>query len=255
MGSMSHGEDVRSWSTAEGAVARAVHRPDGAWLLRLPAEDPDAWPALVEAATRDGCGTLLVDRPADQSRVHDDALRLAGFTPARTETRWRIPVAAIPITPARAEHRVLPVTECDPESVAVLDNEIRADIPGTAGWMGTGTQLTDSFDDPDFDPALYLVAQHPHTGDLDGLIRVWNRQPEPRLGCIGVARSWRRTSLALLLLQSVAGTLRDRDVTHITAETDDTNHASHLLALNHGGMAVETTAEWRRPSPADQALR
>lgn len=61
MGSMSHGEDVRSWSTAEGAVARAVHRPDGAWLLRLPAEDPDAWPALVEAATRDGCGAADVE--------------------------------------------------------------------------------------------------------------------------------------------------------------------------------------------------
>lgn len=249
---MSHGEDVRSWSTVEGVVARAVHRPDGAWLLRLPPESPDAWSALVEAATQDGCGTLLLDRPADQSEGHERALRLAGFTPVRTETKWRIPVAAIPITPARAEHHVLPVTEFDPERVAVLDNAIRADIPGTAGWVGTGTQLTHSFDDADFDPALYLVARHPATGSLDGLIRVWNRHPEPRLGCIGVTPSWRRTSLALLLLQSVAGTLRDRDVTHITAETDDTNRASHLMALNHSGTAEEAVIEWRRPSKSSR---
>lgn len=246
---MSHAEDVRCWRTAEGALARAVQRPDGAWLLRMPADQPGAWPALVEAATQDGCGTLLLHRPANQSEAHERALRLAGFTPARTETRWRISVSAIPITPAaRAEHQVLPVTEFDPRRVAALDNAIRADIPGTSGWKGTGTELTDSFDDPDFDPALYLVAHDPAAGCLDGLIRVWNRQPEPRLGCVGVTRSRRRTSLALLLLQSIASTLRDRGVTHITAETDDTNRASHLMALNHGGTAVETVVEWRRPS-------
>lgn len=249
MTSMGHSEDVRSWSMAERAVARAVYRPDGAWILRLPEEHPDKWPALVEAATHDGCGTLLVDRPTPHSEVHEGALRLAGFTPARTETTWRIPVAAIPLAPARASRHVRPVTEFDPDIAAALDNAIRSDIPGTSGWAGTGTQLTESFDDPDFDPKLYLIAQHVPTGRLEGLIRVWNRKPEPRLGCIGVVPSQRRTSLALLLLQNVALTLRNRGVTHITAETDDINHASRLMALNHGGIAVDTVTEWRRPSP------
>lgn len=253
---MTHGDEDRCW-TAGGATLRAVRRPDGAWWMRLPEERPDAWPALVDAATRDGCGTLLVSRPADQDEAHERALRRAGLAPARTETTWRLPVAAIPSAPARARHRLVPVTGLDPEAVADLDNAIRADIPGTHGWVGTAAQLVDSLDDPEFDPALYLVAQHPHTGSLDGLIRVWDRHPEPRLGCIGVTSSWRRTGLALALLQDVARTLQARGVTHVTAETDDTNRASHLLALNHGGTAVAAAVEWeRRPvSPPAAPMR
>lgn len=249
---MVYGDETGNWTSA-GATLRAVRRPDGAWSIRLPEEKPAAWPALVEAATRDGCGTLLISRPSDQGEDHDRALRRAGFTPVRTETTWRLPVAAIPTTPARAPHRIVSVVELDPETVADLDNAIRADIPGTQGWVGTGAQLTDSLDDPDFDAALYLVAQHPHTGHLDGLVRVWNRHSEPRLGCIGVTPSWRRTSLALALLQAVARTLHARGVEHVTAETDDTNRASHLMALHHGGTAVATALEWERPHPSQPA--
>lgn len=246
---MTYGDETGCW-TADGATLRAVRRPDGAWWIGLPEEQPGAWPALVDAATQDGCGTLLISRPLDQGQEHERGLRRAGFTPARAETTWRLPIAAIPTTPVRAQHRIVSVAELDPEIVADLDNAIRADIPGTQGWVGTGAQLKDSLDDPDFDPALYLVAQHPHTGRLDGLVRVWNRHPEPRLGCIGVTSSWRRTGLALALLQAVARTLHARGTTHITAETDDTNRASHLMALNHGGTAVATTIEWQRPSPS-----
>jgi hypothetical protein len=130
--------------------------------------------------------------------------------------------------------------------VAVLDNAIRDDIPGTSRWLGTGAQLTESLDDSDFDPALYLIARHPRTGSLDGLVRVWNRHPEPRLGRIGVTTPWRRTSLALKLLQNIAATLRTRGVTHITAETDQSNSSSHLMALNHGGIDLGRSIEWQR---------
>lgn len=226
---------------------RAIRRPDGHWFVRLPAEHPSAWPALVDAATKDGCGTLILSRPADQDETYNRALRRAGFLPVRTERLWRLQVAAIPTIPVRTEHRIVSVTELDPQAVAVLDNTIRDDIPGTSGWAGTGAQLTESLDDPDFDPALYLVARHPRTGTLDGLIRVWNRHPEPRLGCIGVTTPWRRTSLALALLQNIAVTLQARGVTHITAETDQSNRNSHLIALNHGGAELDSTIEWQRP--------
>lgn len=244
---MTHPEGPRRWSTPDGATLRAIRRPDGHWFVRLPQEHPDAWPTLVAAATQGGCGTLIVSRPADQDDACGRALRRAGFLPVRAETLWRLPVAAIPTIAVRAGHEFVSVTELAPEDVAVLDNAIRDDIPGTSGWHGTGAQLTESLDDPDFDPALYLIARHPRTGSLDGLVRVWNRHPEPRLGCIGVTSPWRRTSLALALLQNIAATLQARGVTHITAETDQTNRSSHLMALNHGGTDVGRSVEWQRP--------
>lgn len=251
---MTYSDETGCW-TSDGATLRAVRRPDGAWWIRLPEEQPGAWPALVDAATQDGCGTLLISRPVDQDEDHERGLLRAGFTPARTETTWRLPMAAVPTTAVRAQHEIVSVAELDPDIVADLDNAIRADIPGTHGWVGTGAQLKDSLDDPDFDRALYLVARHPHTGRLDGLIRVWNRYPEPRLGCIGVTSPWRRTSLALALLQTVARTLLARGTTHITAETDDNNRASHLMALNHGGTAVATAIEWERRSVSQPGAR
>lgn len=243
---MTHPEGPRRWSTPGGATLRAIRRPDGRWFVRLPEEHPNTWPTLVAAAIRDGCGTLILSRPADQDEAYHSALRRAGFLPVRTETAWRLSVAAIPTIPVRAEHHMVPVTELAPEAVAVLDNAVRDDIPGTSGWLGTGAQLAESLDDPEFDPDLYLIAQHPRTGSLDGLVRVWNRHPEPRLGCIGVTTPWRRTSLALGLLQNIAATLRARGVTHITAETDQSNPSSHLMALNHGGTALATSIEWQR---------
>jgi hypothetical protein len=181
--------------------------------------------------------------PADQDAAYARALRRAGFLPVRTETLWRLPVAAIPTIPARAEHQMVSVTELAPEAVAVLDNAIRDDIPGTSRWLGTGAQLTESLDDSDFDPALYLIARHPRTGSLDGLVRVWNRYPEPRLGCIGVTTPWRRTSLALKLLQNIAATLRARGVTHITAETDQTDYDHRWLIDPESGNVAFWTSD------------
>lgn len=78
--------EIESWTTADGAMLRAVRRPDGAWSVRLPDDQPRAWRALVDAATRDGCGTLLLSRPVEQDEEQLIALRRAGFAPARTET-------------------------------------------------------------------------------------------------------------------------------------------------------------------------
>ena len=228
----------------------AVQRPDGAWSIRLPDDHYTAWAALLRMATEDINGAMLVSRPGEECVEAQSELRRAGFTPARSETVWRLPVAGLIERQAvRTMHRIVSVTSSDADAVAALDNSIRRDIPGTEAWMGTGAQLTASLDDPQFDPALYLVAQHPRTGSLDGLIRVWNRSPEPRLGCIGVTRPWRRTRLALALVQEIATTLHARGITHITAETDATNRDSHLMATHHGGEPLQTTIEWQNTPP------
>lgn len=240
----------RSWSTERGSVMRAVQRPDGAWSIRLPEDHLSDWADLLSTATADIHGAMLVSRPGDDAPRAVSELRRAGFVPARSETVWRLPLAGLLAKPrVRTVHQILTVTSLDADTVAALDNRIRHDIPGTGGWVGTGAELTASLDDPQFDPDLYLVAQHATTGSLDGLIRVWNRSPEPRLGCIGVTRPWRRTRLVPALMQEVASTLLARGVSHITAETDATNRGSHQMATHHGGQRIQTTIEWRNTRP------
>lgn len=249
---MTESQLTRRWSTDAGAAVNAVQRPDGAWLLHLPENHVDAWSDLVRLVSGDLDGPLLVSRPEDQGMEADAALRTAGFVPVRWETVWRIPIAGLLAKPTvRTAHRIVSVTSLDADAVAELDNRIRNDIPGTEGWMGTGAQLIESLADPEFDPALYRVAQHEESARLDGLIRVWNRVPEPRLGCIGVTRPWRRTRLALALVQDIADTLHARGVTHITTETDTTNRNSHPMAIRQGGQAIKTTVEWHREADAN----
>lgn len=205
------------------------------------------WPELLQSVTNDIREAIIITRRADQSTEADAALYNAGFTRKREETVWRLPLAAVLTKPrARTVHKLVSVDTLDAERVARLDNSIRHDIPGTEQWQGTGADLLATLDDPEFDPALFRIALNPTTGSLDGLIRVWNRSPEPRLGCIGVTRPWRRTRLALALLQDVTSTLHARGVTHILAGTDTTNRNSHHMAIRQGGETVMSTIEWWR---------
>jgi len=139
------------------------------------------------------------------------------------------------------------VDRCELNRVVDLDNTIRADIPGTRTWRGTLADLSESLDDSDFDPALYLVAVHEKTGSYDGLIRVWNRLPWPRLGCLGVRFPWRRTRLPAALVSAVACVLRDRGVTDVVTETDVRNGGSYPMAFSRG-ISTGVMTEWERPA-------
>lgn len=240
----------KSLASESGVELRAVRRPDGAWVLKLPDSLYETWHEMLQIAARELSGTILVTRPADDDQTAESALRLAGFSPARQDTVWRIPVARVLSRPqVTTDHEIASVTSLDPDKIAELDNQIRRDIPGTEEWIGTGADIIESLDDPEFDPALYRVAKHRVTGTLDGLIRLWNRTPEPRLGCIGVTRPWRRTRLALHLFQDVARTLNERGVTHITAETDTSNQDSFVMARRQGGEMIRSTIEWKNVVP------
>ncbi len=232
------GMDYAQWC-AEGAEALAWRRPDGQWQLRLP-EATEAWPAL------------LADRPAAVDRVlvtateetWDAPLADLGFTAARTEQVWRLPLAALPAPVTGGSHEFTPVTGCELVRVRNLDNLVRRQIPGTEDWTGTVEDLRVTLADDEFDPDLYLIAVHRGSGTYDGLIRVWYRRPRPRLGCLGVVPQWRRTRLAAGLLGAVAATLRERGVTEVETETDVRNRDSHTMAARHGGVPEHRTTEW-----------
>lgn len=244
---MTDDRDRRSW-TVHQARARGIRRPDGRWFLRLPAERTDLWTSLIDQIREDITDPLLITT-SDGEPGQRDLLVAMGFTAQRIERLWRIPVASIPERPiASTAHRLLPLDRCDLPRVVELDNAIRADIPGTETWSGTLEDLQESLADDEFDPELYLIAEHTVTDDYDGLIRLWNRTPRPRIGCLGVRVQHRRTRLTVALIRAAAAVLRRRGVNEVITETDTHNVGSHRLAARHGTSTGEMT-EWELAGP------
>jgi len=240
-------EDQRAWLSA-GLQVRAFPRPDGKWLVKLPEDHPELWARLIEQVSTELAAPLLINTPADLDPQRTGILQASAFIPARTEAIWRIPLTSTSARPIHSNtHRLRPVDGCDLNRVVDLDNTIRADIPGTRAWRGTLADLSETLDDSDFDPALYLVAVQAQTGSYDGLIRVWNRRPWPRLGCLGVRAAWRRTRLPAALVSAVAGVLRDRGVTDVVTETDVRNGGSYPMASSRG-ISTGVMTEWERPA-------
>lgn len=229
---------VLEWGPAD-AAARAFQRPDGQWQLRLP-EEVAGWAALLATRPPELVHVVLTNGEGDRGTE----LGRLGFVATRTEQLWRVPVRGLARGFSTGRHDLREVTDCDLDQVTALDNAVRAQIPGSEGWEGTVSDLRESLVDDEFDPRLYLVAVHHDTGDYDGLVRVWDRRPDPRLGCVGVRASWRRTRLGPALLTAVASTLQQRGVTHVVTETDVHNRDSHALAARHGGVPVGRTVEW-----------
>lgn len=243
--------------------ARAWLRPDRRCMVRLPRDVPGAWGDLAAALTTEAAAPLLVSVSAEDD-AQFSALRRAGFRRKRLEQHWRIPVnnvlarltqtvrhpdrdPAHDHTRGAHAYEFVNARHTDLERLCALDNEIRGDIPGTAGWVGTVAELADSLDDDEFDPELYLVARARVDGAYVGLIRVWNRQPHPRIGCLGVVRAHRRTSLCLQLVVAVSTPLVDRGIEAVTTETDLSNSASHTMARRMGAEPTGISAEWEYP--------
>lgn len=201
---------------------------------------------MIERVSSDLAAPLLINLPADIDPERVGILHAAGFVAARTEALWRIPLASLPVRPIHStSHRLVGVDRCDLDRVVDLDNALRADIPGSRAWQGTTTDLSESLDDAEFDPALYLIAAHRQTDAYDGLIRVWDRRPWPRLGCLGVRVAWRRTRLPAVLVSAATRVLRDRGVTDIVTETDVLNGESHPMASSRG-ISTGAMTEWER---------
>lgn len=272
--------DTLRWEARDGSgvtlgEARGWMRPDRRCVVRLPVEAPAVWCALAAALSAEARAPLLVSVPPDAG-VRSSALADAGFRAVRRDQHWLIPVSSVlarlshaaghrdhhdasdnhadddtRCSHAQGDHTydLVSARHTDLERLCALDNEIRGDIPGTAGWVGTVTALADSLDDDEFDPDLYLVARRRADGAYVGLIRVWNRRPHPRVGCLGVVRSHRRTSLCLQLVVAVGTTLADRGVDAVTTETDLRNAASHTMARRMGAEPTDVSTEWEYPEP------
>jgi ribosomal protein S18 acetylase RimI-like enzyme len=213
-------------------------RPDQRCFLHSRDSDRDAFGALVDAALRTTTQDVYIEVDGADTGIRE-ALRARGFTVNRVEDRY-----VLPTDPARtglssrglpAGYAIVPAADADVDRWRELDDALRQDVPGCAGWRndpeGFGAQ---NLKDEQFDPATYLLAVEESSGAHVGLVRVWSTSIGPRLGLIGALAAHRRRGLARALLAEAFGVLDRRGQGSVTCEVDQSNVASQRLTTGLG---------------------
>lgn len=180
---------------------------------------------------------------ADADRVR--ALERLGFAVDRRELVLLLPTSVACPAPPPGITAVRADAAADDE-LRLLDDELRQDVPGTAGWRWTPSGFREeTYRSPHFDPTLYLVAMTAD-GARVGICRVWVRPERPRLGFVGVRRAYRRHGIARALVGDVLATLNARGVSEVRTEVDGANVASRILFEGLGARRIGGSLELRR---------
>jgi GNAT superfamily N-acetyltransferase len=240
---------TNNWQALDGGtVAGEVsvwRRPDSRSQLFFDAWRLDAYLPLTLAVARDlgqDLYTMLDDAEFDAF----DACVRAGFTVNRRESYYRIPTdpamtglatAALPpgvsvISPAAA----------DIDRLRLLDDALRQDVPGSAGWRWEPQDFKDETFGRRFDPETYLIAVAPG-GDYVGTVRVWRGRSLPRLGFAAVRAPYRWRGITRALLRLAFEVLRGRGDQNVIAEADDENGACVALLTSIGARRTGGSVE------------
>ena len=165
-----------SFRVKGGGMMRSMKthiRPDGRHFVW----DPDA--GSVAEAKADLYCTV-------ESTEVDPYLAL-GFEVNRREGMYLLPIRAVRIGPLQGVD-FAQADEVDEATLRLLDDELRQDVPGTNGWQWPEAGFREeTFEAAEFDPTTYLVAVDSATREYIGIVRVWMKEPTPRLGFIGGA--------------------------------------------------------------------
>jgi ribosomal protein S18 acetylase RimI-like enzyme len=235
---------------------RAFVRPDRRCFLSSGDCDRDAYGLLIDAALQAVQCDLYIEVDEADTDAYGD-LRARGFAVNRIEDHYVLP--ADPATTGLsgcampAGFAILSAAQANPDRWRELDDALRQDVPGTAGWRNDPETFGEqTFDDPEFDPATYLLAVEQAGGRYVGLVRVWITASGPRLGLIGTLSSHRRRGLARALIAGAFSVLHHRGQTSVTCEVDQSNNASQHLMTSMGARHDGTTAielVWRHAEP------
>lgn len=230
---------------AVGAVT-AFLRPDNRWFVSFDTCRDDTYRALIAAVA----GNTGRDLYATVDDTDDQALELfgrLGFTVSRRESNLVIPtdpqVTGLHATAEPDGVVIISAIDAYEDQLRLLDDALRQDVPGAAGWKWDPGDFHEETFDSQFNPATYLVAVDAAGGEYMGLVRVWDGPGRPRLGLIAMLPPYRRRGLASILLGRAFGVLHQRGRSEVTAEVDDTNSASRALLQRLGARRVDGSVE------------
>jgi GNAT superfamily N-acetyltransferase len=235
----------------EVGTIRTVVRPDKRRFVRFGTGRLNAFEPLLAAVARDVTGELYatVDEADDDTRRRYEAL---GFVVDRRESHYLIPtdpdatgLGGVAFPPG---YSAVTADAVDLGRLRRLDDVLRQDVPGTAGWRWDEEGFRCELQPPDYDPATYLVALAGARREHVGIVRVWNNAGGPRLGFVGVHREHRRRGLAKALVARVFAVLHERGEAEVTTEIDDENVASRSLLEPLGARRTGGSVELVRRS-------
>jgi ribosomal protein S18 acetylase RimI-like enzyme len=226
-----------------------LHRADGRAFISIDTWADDVFVALAEAMTQDLASPVFTV-VADDDREHLGRWSLLGFRDNRREDEYAIPTApeatglAASVLPVG--FTLLSADRVDEDRLRCLDQELRQDVPGYAGWVNQPEEFHRmTFESRFFDPAINLVAVH--ESEYVALIRTYGLPRQPRVGLIGVLPAFRRRGLARALLAGAFHPLHERGVTSVSAEADQSDPAARNLLKGVGAVRTGGAIElvWR----------
>ncbi len=151
---------------------RVLTRPDSRRLALFSPEHPASWSAMVAEASQ----RLDVDLYAevDAAEVAElEWLDGAGFVLSRREDLYEIPTdwAALGLRrlPPPDTVDLVSAADCDLDRLRHLDEKLRDDVPGSAGWRWRREDFLAETFGADFDRDTYLAAVERSTGEHVGL--------------------------------------------------------------------------------------
>src|ERR1700742_892288 len=155
------GEDHNHWTASIGAEVvgqlRALVKPDRRCALFVrDLTDERAHELLVDAALRELDRDLYVEVDEAAASVRD-MLAERGFAVHRREHHYLVPTDQV--RPMPDGYDTVSAADADVARLSELDEALRQDVPGADGWRNDPRQFEEqTFGDPQFDPATYLVA-------------------------------------------------------------------------------------------------
>ena len=241
------------WHALEDDVVvgrgHALHRPDGRVFVSVDTWRDDVFEVVARAMAADLGGPVftIVD---EDDREHLGRWSGLGFRDNRREDEFLVSTdpAATGLADAAPPpgYALVTADAADEDRLRDLDQRLRRDVPGSAGWVSTREQFrSETYDPRWFDPATYLVALDTSApGDgYAGLVRIWRGRRVPRLGLVGVLPEHRRRGLARGLLAAAFRPLHERGLGQVSAEVDQSNTAAQALLRGLGatrtGGAIE----------------
>lgn len=234
-----------------GAVT-AFPRPGDRWFVTIEASQEESYQPLLRAVAANTGSDLYAAVDETDEYALETFTRL-GLTVNRRESNLLIPtdpqITGLNVTDEPEGVVIISAVDAYEDQLRLLDDALRQDVPGTAGWKWDPGDFHDETFGSDFDPAAYLIAVDKDNGDYLGLVRVWHSPGRPRLGLIAILRPYRRRGFASVLLARAFRALHERGKTEVTAGVDDTNTPSLSLLMRLGARRIAGTVELVMQSP------